>query len=62
MPDVFVVRSDRYLETMTRSATRRKQKDRRKEARLDTKGPVVDLRRSIKGAGMYVCECRYVAE
>ena len=43
MPDVFVARSDRYLETMTRSATRRKQKDRRKEARLAAKGPVVDL-------------------
>ena len=43
MPDVFVERSDRYLATMTRSAMRRKQKDRRKEARAATKGPVVDL-------------------
>ena len=45
VPDVFVARSDRYLETMmTRSATRRKQKkDRRKVARLAAKGPVVDL-------------------
>ena len=43
VPDVFDERSDRYLATMTRSATRRKQKDRRKEARAAAKGPVVDL-------------------
>ena len=43
VPDVFVEWSDRYLATMTRSATQRKQKDRRREARAAAKGPVVDL-------------------
>ena len=43
VPDVFVARSDRYLETVTSTATRRKQKDRRKEARAAAKEPVVDL-------------------
>ena len=44
VPDVFIARSDRYLETMTKSATRRTQKDRRREARVAAKeAPVVDL-------------------
>ena len=43
VPSVFIERSDRYLATMTRSATRRKQKDRRREARAAAKGSVVDL-------------------
>ncbi len=43
MPDIFVARSDRNLATMTSTATRRKQKHRRKEARAAAKGPVVDL-------------------
>ena len=38
VPDIFVERSDRYLATMTRLATRRKQEDCRKEARGAAKG------------------------
>ncbi len=43
MPSVFDERLERYLATMTRSATRRKQKDRRREARAAAKEPAVDL-------------------
>ena len=43
VPSLFEERLDRYLGTMTRSATRRKQKDRRREARAAAKGAVVDL-------------------
>ena len=43
VPSVFAERLERYLATMTRSATRRKQKDRRREARAAAKEPIVDL-------------------
>ena len=43
VPSVFEERLERYLATMTRSATRRKQKDRRREARAAAKEPAVDL-------------------
>ena len=43
MPSVFAERLECYLATMTRSATRRKQKDRRREARAAAKESIVDL-------------------
>jgi hypothetical protein len=43
VPSLFEERLERYLATMTRSATRRKQKDRRRETRAAAKGAVVDL-------------------
>ena len=43
VPSLFEERLDRYLATMTRSATRRKQKYRRRETRAAAKGGVVDL-------------------
>ena len=43
VPSVFDERLERYLATMTRSANRRKQKDRRRETRAAAKEAVVDL-------------------
>jgi hypothetical protein len=43
VPSVFEDRLDRYLQTMTRSANRRKHKDSRRETRAAAKGGVVDL-------------------